>query len=90
VIVKQTATYTLAARTAASWTIHVSLRREAASQRVTADAQVIGIFRLLEGDLELSPARPLGTGTLSVESRVHARVGAIDQLSEDTGELQLR
>jgi hypothetical protein len=88
VIVKQTATYTLIG----PWKVHAVIRRDAAPQRVSADAELVAIFRVLEGDLTLSPARPLGTGSLAIESRVHARVGspAVDQLTEDTGTLDLR
>jgi hypothetical protein len=95
-VVKQTATYKLTARTATRWTVHVQLRREAQPQSLGGSLQLVAIFRVLEGDIEIAPAQPLGAGKLSVESRVHARVVAahaeahpVDQVVEDTGTLVL-
>lgn len=99
-VVKQTATYTLVAHTAdGGWKLHVQIRRDAQPQPLDAaigsQIQLVAIFRQLEGDLVVSPARPIGTGKLTVESRVHARVTpenqpAVEQLAEDTGTLTLQ
>jgi hypothetical protein len=97
---KQTATYTLTERTATRWKLHVKLLPTAEQQIVDdpamppgANAELLAMFRLLEGDLEVDPTRSLvSSGTLTVESRVHAKVQlpgspAVEQLLEDTGSL---
>ena len=100
-IVKQTATYTLTARSATEWKIHVKLRRDAEPQPVDAGAlpqgtlvELVAIFRVLEGDVTVMPTRPLGVAKLALESRVHAKITPphevpIEQLLEDTGELEM-
>ena len=100
IYVKQTATYTLVARTKAAWRLHVKLLRVGEEQRVTdpalpkgVTADLIALFRLLEGDVEIDPRYPLiARGAYTVESRLHAKLQvpgqpAVEQLSEDTGTL---
>jgi hypothetical protein len=103
---KQTATYTLTARGPASWKLHVALQRVGEQQHVAdpslppgTTAELLGLFRALEGDVELSPASPMITaGSLAIESRLHVKLqganqganrgvnqGVIEQLFEDTG-----
>lgn len=100
-VMKQTGTYTLTARTPKAWTIHAVVRRDAEDQTVTdprfppgTTTEVVAIVRTLEGDLTVMPARPLGTGTLAVDSRAHLRItppkGAMSEnILEDTGSLVL-
>ncbi|HET9624689.1 MAG TPA: hypothetical protein VFP84_25150 [Kofleriaceae bacterium] len=99
VYAKQTATYALTARTAAAWKLHVKLQRVAEPQRLRdpalpagATAELVGMFRVLEGDVELAPATPwIAAGTLRLESRLHIKLappGApqpSEQIFEDTG-----
>jgi hypothetical protein len=100
---KQTATYTLTAKTASSWKLHLKLQRVGEPQRLRdpslppgTTAELVGLFRELEGDVELAPSVPwIATGSLTIESRLHARLtppgatpGAektIEQVFEDTG-----
>ncbi len=108
-VAKQTATYTLIARTAAGWKLHLALQRVAEQQAIIdpalprgTTAELIALFRSLEGDIEIDPRLPLvAGGSLTVESRLHARVSPPaaspqpaasplppperDQMFEDTG-----
>ena len=96
--VKQTATYTLVARTKTAWKLHVKLLRVGEEQRVNdpsiprnVTADLIALFRLLEGDVEVEPRWPLvARGSYTIESRLHAKLQApgqpaVEQLTEDTG-----
>ncbi|MEJ7597641.1 MAG: hypothetical protein WKG01_07010 [Kofleriaceae bacterium] len=98
IYVKQTATYTLVARTKAAWQLHVKLLRVGEEQRVNdptlpkgVTADLLALFRLLEGDVEVDPRYPLlARGSYTIESRLHAKLQvpgqpAVEQLSEDTG-----
>jgi hypothetical protein len=97
---KQTATYTLVERTPARWKLHVKLLRVGEEQTVNdpnlpqgATADLVALFRLLEGDVDIDPKRPLiAGGSLTVESRVHAKIKLpgsepIEQFVEDTGSI---
>jgi hypothetical protein len=102
---KQTATYTLIARSAAAWKVHVKLQRVAETQRLTdpalpagTTAELIAMFRVLEGEVDLAPTQPMIThGTLTVESRLHVKLTAAgqaadpdsEQIFEDTGRVTL-
>jgi hypothetical protein len=105
---KQTATYILTARTPRRWKLHVKLQRVAENQPIVdpklpagATAELIALFRVLEGDIEVDPRLPLITGgALAIESRVHARIQlqrppgpgqappATEQMFEDTGSVR--
>ena len=108
-VAKQTATYTLVARGAAGWKLHLALQRVAEQQAIIdptlppgTTAELIALFRSLEGEIEIDPRLPLvAGGSLTVESRLHARVSPpaaspqpaasplptlqSDQMFEDTG-----
>jgi hypothetical protein len=96
--IKQTATYTLVERTPTKWKLKVKLLRVGEEQTVRdpalpagATVDLIALFRLLEGDLELDPKRPLiARGSFSVESRLHAKLTLpgqppAEQFVEDLG-----
>ncbi|MGN6103530.1 MAG: hypothetical protein ACTHU0_00255 [Kofleriaceae bacterium] len=98
--VRQTATYTLVERGPHSWKLHVELLRVAEEQRVSDPAlppgtvvDLVAMFRRLEGDIEIDPARPLiASGRLTIESRLHANIKpagqpAVEKFLEDTGEI---
>jgi hypothetical protein len=98
---KQTATYTLTSRTANAWKVHAQLQRVGEEQRISdpslppgTTADLLAMFRNVEGDVEIDPAQPLVTGgSLAVESRLHVKLQApgqtaaqaIEQIFEDTG-----
>jgi hypothetical protein len=97
-VAKQTATYTLLARSATRWKIRLASKRVAEQQIVSdpalppnTSAELIALFRAHDGDVEIDPSLPLIiSGTLTVESRLHARLQpagqpAVDQMFEDTG-----
>ncbi len=97
VYIKQTATYTLVSH-AATWKLHVKLLRVGEEQSVAdpnlpkgATADLVALFRQLEGDLVVDPKQALvSSGSMTVESRLHARVQLpgqelIEQVLEDTG-----
>ena len=98
IYVRQTGTYTLTSRTKTAWKLHVKLLRVAEEQRVTdpslpkgVTADLIALFRVLEGDVEIEPHWPLvARGSYSIESRMHAKLQApgqpaVEQITEDTG-----
>jgi hypothetical protein len=107
IVAKQTATYTLTGRTAQRWKLHAALQRSAQTQAIVdpppppgATVELVALFRVLEGDIEIDPRLPLiASGGLAVESRVHARMQlprppgasqappATEQMFEDTGKL---
>lgn len=95
---KQTAIYTLVSREPARWKLHVKLQRVAEEQRLSdpslpagTTADLLAMFRVLEGDVEVDPALPMiAGGSLAVESRMHVRLTpagqrAVEQIFEDTG-----
>jgi len=96
---KQTATYTLTSRTATGWKLHAKLQRVGEEQRITdpstpsaTTVDLVALFRLLEGDVEVDPKQPLIVGgSLTIESRLHVKVQspgqsvAQEQIFEDTG-----
>jgi hypothetical protein len=99
---KQTATYTLRERTDQRWRVHVKLLRVGEQQTLLdprlppgASVDLVAVFRLLEGELDVDPGAPLAVGgKLSVESRVHARIAVPgreveEQFTEDLGTLTL-
>jgi hypothetical protein len=96
--IKQTGTYTLLERTATKWKIHAKLLRVGEEQTVDdpalpkgATVDLVALFRLLEGDVEVEPAKPFfASGRFTVESRLHAKVKIagqepLEQFTEDTG-----
>ena len=101
VYAKQTATYTLTSRTAAVWEVHAQLQRVAEEQRISdpslppgTTADLLAMFRNVEGDIAVDPARPLiAGGSLGIESRLHVKLQApgqtaaqaTEQIFEDTG-----
>jgi len=101
-VAKQTATYTLIGRTATAWKLHVQLHRVGEPQRIAdpslpagTTAELVALFRALEGDVDVDPALPLIIGgSLAIESRLHARLAPrggspVDQMFEDTGRVSL-
>jgi len=91
--IKQTADYTLVER-GARWKIKVKLLRVGEEQTLGDSGMridLMALFRELQGTVEIDPARPLiAAGTLTVESRMHAKVtppnqAPIEQMVEDTG-----
>jgi hypothetical protein len=101
-VAKQTATYTLTAHTATGWKLHVKLQRVGEEQAISdpslppgVAAELLAMFRLLEGDVEVDPRRPLiRAGSLTVESRLHVKLqatgqAATEQMFEDTGTVVL-
>jgi len=96
---KQTATYTLTSSTATSWKLHAKLQRVGEEQRITDPAMpssttvdLVALFRVLEGDVEVDPQQPLIVGGgLTIESRLHVKLQspgqsvAQEQIFEDTG-----
>lgn len=97
---KQTATYTLVSRTADRWKLRIKLQRVGEAQRVADPslpsgtiADLVALFRLLEGDVEVDPTYPLiAAGSLTVESRLHVRLQTpqqplTEQILEDTGKV---
>ena len=101
-IAKQTAIYTLLARGPARWKLRVKLQRVGAQQPIAdptlpagTSAELIALFRALEGTVEVDPRLPLiAAGSLAIESRLHARLQppgqpAVEQLFEDTGRVTL-
>lgn len=98
---KQTATYTLTSRTAGAWKLHAKLQRVGEEQRISdpalppgTTADLLALFRELEGDVEVDPSQPLVVGgSLTIESRLHVKLTApgqaaaqaAEQLFEDTG-----
>lgn len=96
---KQTATYTLTSRTATGWKLHAKLQRVGEEQRITdpsmpsaTTVDLVALFRVLEGDVEVDPRQPLiAGGSLTIESRLHVKLQspgqsvAQEQIFEDTG-----
>ena len=97
---KQTATFTLGARSATSWKLHAKLQRVGEEQRISEPSppgtpattvDLIALFRVLEGDIEVDPRQPLIVGgSFAVESRLHVKVqtpgqATTEQIFEDTG-----
>lgn len=100
---KQTATYTLTARDA-RWKVHVKLSRVAKEQRLDdpslppgTTADLLAMFRALEGDVEVDPRYPIViAGSVAIESRLHVVLrppgpagAAVERLVEDTGTVAL-
>jgi hypothetical protein len=102
---KQTATYTLTSRSPGSWKLHARLQRVGEEQRITdpalpagTTADLLAMFRELEGDVEVEPTQPLIIGgSLAIESRLHVKLQApgqsaaqaTEQIFEDTGTFAL-
>ena len=100
-IVKQTATYTLKARTATGWKIAIDIQRIGEPQLLLdpalppdTSAELIALVRRFEGTLELARTRPLPRGKLAFSSTLHVRLlhrteGVAEQIFEDTGTVTL-
>ena len=98
---KQTATYTLLARTAQGWKVEIDLQRIGEAQTITdpavaKDAMVdlVALVRRYKGTLEVARDRALPTGTIDFESSMHLRVqprtGPVaEQILEDKGTVAL-
>src|SRR5262249_19081359 len=105
-VAKQTAIYTLTARGPARWKLHVKLQRVGQRQQIVdpappqgSSAELVGLFRALEGDVEVDPALPLiAGGPLTAEPRLHARLqlpapagrprpAIVEQMVEDAGKV---
>jgi hypothetical protein len=95
---KQTATFTLTSRTETSWKLHARLQRVGEEQRISepsmpgSTVDLVALFRLLEGDVEVDPRQPLVVGgSLTIESRMHVKLqmsgqpAPTEQIFEDTG-----
>jgi hypothetical protein len=101
-VVRQTATYTLVARTKSAWRIGVKIERVAEQQVISdpalgadAAANIIGYVKRLDGTFDVSPASVLPAGTLKFESIMHMRIGMPDrsvkeQIFEDNGTVTLK
>ena len=94
VVVKQTGTYTLLARTATRWTIGVDIRRSAEPQKLDESTDLVSLTRLYQGTLEVSPDRALPNGALGAESSMHLRITpksgpVVERLLEDKGAVGL-
>jgi hypothetical protein len=101
VVVKQTATYTLLARTGQGWKVGIDLQRIGEEQTITdpavaKDAMVdlVALVRHYKGTLEVAHDRALPTGTLDIESSMHVRMqprtGPVaEQILEDKGTVAL-
>ncbi len=102
---KQTALYTLTAKTARLWKLHVRIQRVAEAQQLSdpsvppgTSAELLAMFRVLEGDVEVDPRQPLiSRGSFKVESRMHVKLtpaapaaaAPTEQLFEDNGTITL-
>jgi hypothetical protein len=97
---KQTATYTLISRTPDRWKLRIKLQRVGEEQRVAdpslppgTTSDLVALFRLLKGDVEVDPTYPLiAAGSLTMEARVHVRLQApnqppTEQIFDDTGKV---
>ena len=95
---KQTATYTLTSASPSGWKLHVKLQRVGEEQAIAdpslpagTTAQLVAMFRRLEGDIEVDRQQPLITGgSLTIESRLDVKLQApgqrpVEQMFEDTG-----
>ncbi len=101
VVVKQTATYTLLARTETGWKVGLDLQRLGEEQTITAteaakDAMVdlVALVRRTQGTLEVASDRALPTGALEIESSMHLRLQPrngpmVEQIFEDKGTVAL-
>jgi hypothetical protein len=100
-IVKQTATYTLLARTKTSWKIGVDILRvgepqlllEAGMPKDTL-VELVALIRKFKGTLTVDPTRGLPTGKLTVESSLHIQMSSKDgsrseDIVEDSGTVTL-
>jgi hypothetical protein len=101
VVVKQTATYTLLARTAQGWKVGIDLQRIGETQTITdpavaKDAMVdlVALVRRYKGTLEVARDRALPTGTIEIESSMHVRMQprsgpVVEKMLEDKGTVAL-
>lgn len=101
VVVKQTATYTLLARTAEGWKVGVELQRVGEEQTITdpsvaknAMVDLVALVRRYKGTFEVTRDRALPTGTLEIESSMHLRMQprtgpVVEQILEDRGTVVL-
>ena len=101
-VVKPTATYKLVEASARSWTIEAKIVRIAEEQMVTDPAlppgvlaDVVAFVRTADAKLTVTPDHLFPAGTISLESTLHVRIGALqrdqqEQIFEDTGTITLR
>jgi hypothetical protein len=87
-IVKQTATYTLLARTATTLHLGVELVRNGQPQTLDdggTKAELESLHRTLTGTIDVDLARPFFTGTLELDGRMHLFLDTHERLFEDAG-----
>lgn len=101
VVVKQTATYTLLARTATGWKVGVDLRRVGEEQTVvdpTVDkdtmVDLVALVRTYKGTLEIARDRALPSGTIDITASIHLRMQrragpTVEQIIEDSSTVTL-
>ncbi len=101
VVVKQTATYTLLARTAQGWKVAIDLQRIGEEQTITdpsvaknAMVDLVALVRHYKGTVDVAPDRALPTGTLEIDSSMHVRMQPrtgpiVEQILEDSGTVAL-
>ncbi|MGE0549019.1 MAG: hypothetical protein AB7O24_10760 [Kofleriaceae bacterium] len=95
-VVKQTATYTLVARSKTAWKIGVEISRVGEPQTLIDPAippdtivELVALVRMFKGTLDVNPTRPLATGNLDVTSSLHIHItrrneGRSEEIVEDT------
>ncbi|MGE0869912.1 MAG: hypothetical protein AB7P03_15205 [Kofleriaceae bacterium] len=100
-VVKQTATYTLLARSKASWKIGVDISRVGEPQTLIDPAiprdtlvELVALRRSFKGTLDVNPTRPFATGKLDVTSSLHIHItrkdqGRSEEIVEDTSRATL-
>jgi hypothetical protein len=101
-VVKQTVEYTLIERRKDAWVIDVTNKRVAEQQTMTPAglpkgtvAELIALFRQLQGRVTVKPDLPWPDGELTAELRVHGRLAIpgkpVDEhVTEDVGTVVLR
>jgi hypothetical protein len=94
VVVQQTATYTVLARSDDGWEIGVDIRRSAPPQQIDDSTQLVELRRHVHGVLDVSPSRAIATGQLGIESKMQVRItplaGAVAERSvEETGAVEI-
>lgn len=101
VVVKQTATYTLLARTPAGWKVGVEIQRVGEEQTiadpaVAKDAMVdlVALVRHYKGTLEIATGQAIPQGKLEIDATMHLRVQprsgqTFEQMFEDRGTVTL-
>ena len=100
-VIKQTAEYTLVEVRKNGWVLDVSNKRVAEQQTMIPAgmprgtlAELVALFRILEGRVTVAPDMPWATGALTAELRVHGRLAVPgapveEHVTEDTGTIRL-